>query len=214
VAVRALQQLGRVSNREGVRMRRARVREHVAGAGAHLVQDDLRCQPARVVRGDRRHHRRVLRRRARAALTARRAAPRKWSTGGARGQGMPRRAPSGCTCPAPDRQRGLLVGIGGRPACATGHDMAQTGLAAARTMTRDRLKSAILQRQCLSMSRLGDFRSRCRMGGLCECSASTPCRQGRRAVKVSDFGCERAGRRESVVWPLDRRKHSFTCAEA
>ncbi len=56
-------------------MRRARVREHVAGAGARLVQDDLRRQPARVVRGDRRHHRRILRGRARAALTARRAAP-------------------------------------------------------------------------------------------------------------------------------------------
>ena len=42
-------------------------------------------------------------------------------------------------------------------------------------MTLLRLKSAILTRQCLSTNRLGDLRSLCRMGGLCECSCSMPC---------------------------------------
>ena len=32
-------------------------------------------------------------------------------------------------------------------------------------------------RQCLSTSRFGDFRSRCRMAGRCECSCSSPCIQ-------------------------------------
>ena len=46
---------------------------------------------------------------------------------------------------------------------------------ACASMTLLRLKSATFTRQCLSTNKLGDFRSRCRMGGLCECSCSIPC---------------------------------------
>lgn len=45
------------------------------------------------------------------------------------------------------------------------------------SMTLLKLKSAILTRQCLSTSRLGDFKSLCRIGGLWECSCSMPCKQ-------------------------------------
>ena len=40
---------------------------------------------------------------------------------------------------------------------------------------RLRLKSVTLTLQWRSTSMLGDFRSRCRMVGLCECKCSTPC---------------------------------------
>jgi len=108
-----------------------------ARATARLVQDDLGRQPARVVRGDRRHHRRVLRGRARAALTARRAAPRERPTGGARGQGMPRRALRGCTCCTPNQRRGSSVKLAGGPPVPWG-GAGSTGPGVARASGRRR----------------------------------------------------------------------------
>ena len=40
---------------------------------------------------------------------------------------------------------------------------------------RLRLKSVTLTRQWRSTTMLGDLRSLCKMGGLCECSCNTPC---------------------------------------